>query len=87
MYSPYNENFCKLCPFKGTVAKPVRIFDSTDMCYVDCQRDNEAAKEHFIHTLKDEEFLWLHQVSELGQCIYDYNAYGWTLDQTGLCKK
>lgn len=87
MYVPYNEKFCRLCPFKGKVTEEVPIFRSNGMSYAECLRDNEDAKEHFIHTLKDENFLWLRQVAGLEQCIYDFNAYGWTFNRTEFLKK
>ena len=87
MYSPHNEKFCRLCSFKGTISEAVQIFDGHSMSYIDCQRDNEDAKEQYMRTLEDDNFLWLRQVTELEHCIFDINAYGWTFNKTGVIKK
>ena len=72
MQVPYIERICKLCPLKGIVSEPVHFGDYGQMRYVDCQRDNEGAKEHYIHTLKDENDLWLRQIGSFEHCIYAY---------------
>jgi len=87
MHAPYNERFCMHCHFKGKVTDQIPIFKSNGMRYVECLRDNEDAKEHFMKTLKDENFLWLRQVAEFERCIYDFNSYGWTFSKTGFIEK
>lgn len=72
MKVPYIEKNCKGCPFNnGSISEPVKISDSF-IRYIDCQRDNEAAKEHYMRTLNDENLLWLRQVANLEHCIYAY---------------
>jgi hypothetical protein len=74
MYDIYKEEICKHCPFAGPVSEPVQVADAS-IKYVECQRDNEDAKEHFILSHRDENFLWLRQIAELEHCIYNANAY------------
>jgi len=68
MYSPYNEKLCKQCPFTG------KVFESnigtSNIKFIDCQRDNKDAQEHFIRTNNNESLkLWIRQ-TEFLHCLY-----------------
>ena len=72
MKVPYIEKICKLCPFKGTISEPNNLEGFGSIRYIDCQRDNEDVKDHFLHTLKDKNDLWLRQTGTFDHCIYSY---------------
>jgi len=75
MYNPFNEKICNQCPFKGKVFE-VHIGTSV-IKYIDCQRDNKDAQEHFIHTNDKESLsLWLQQAKFL-HCLYAYDGIKW----------
>jgi len=68
MYNPYDERICKQCPFTGKVFETK--VGTSGIKYIDCQRDNKDAQEHFIHTNKDDSLsLWIRQ-SEFLHCLY-----------------
>ncbi|MDR2921814.1 MAG: hypothetical protein LBU85_00545 [Treponema sp.] len=75
MKLPYNEAICRLCPFNdkkdGTVTEPVQLGKFGAIRYINCLRDNEGAKEHFCHTLKDDNYLWLSQTVNFEKCLFD----------------
>jgi hypothetical protein len=61
---------CVQCFFKGTLSEPVKI-DGVPIKYIDCLRDNEDAKKHFLHTLNEEDaLLWARQDVEFLHCLY-----------------
>jgi hypothetical protein len=72
MYTPYNETICKQCPFTGKVFETnVGTFG---IKYIDCQRDNKDAQEHFIHTNKNESLLlWVRQANFL-HCLFSFEG-------------
>ena len=64
------KEICEHCPLKGNVSKPIKIF-GVEITYIDCQRDNDDAKERFLHTLKEEDALmWARKEVQLLHCIY-----------------
>jgi len=68
MYNPYNEMICKQCPFAGKVFE--KNTGTFNIKYIDCQRDNTDAQEHFKRTNSNESFLlWINQTHFL-HCIY-----------------
>jgi hypothetical protein len=70
MYTPYIEERCKQCPFAGAVTKPIL---GLNLRYIDCQRDNEDAKERWINSNKDEDLLLhIRQRGEFLHCMYFY---------------
>jgi hypothetical protein len=72
MYTPYNETICKRCPFKGKVFKTK--FGLFGIKYIDCQRDNKDAQEHFKKTNKNESLLlWISQTNFL-HCLFSYEG-------------
>jgi hypothetical protein len=72
MFTPYNER-CKGCPFEGEVTRPVFKSKLTNLRYIDCQRDNEDAKERWKNSGKSEDLdAWTRQSEEFQHCIYYY---------------
>ena len=68
MYSPYNEKICKNCPFAGKTHKTKAGI--SDVQFIDCQRDNKDAQEHFMQTSNNESLLlWIRQ-SKFLNCLY-----------------
>jgi hypothetical protein len=68
MYNPYDDRICKGCPFAGK-AFETKV-GTVSIKYVDCQRDNKEAQEHFNRTNKDESLsLWIRQTGFL-HCLY-----------------
>lgn len=68
MYNPYNEKICKQCPFAGNIHQTK--IGTLEVKYIDCQRDNKDAQEHFIQTNKEESLLlWVRQ-SKFLHCLY-----------------
>jgi len=68
MYNPYDERICKGCPFAGKVFEPK--VGTIGIKFIDCQRDNNDAQDHFIRTNKDESLLlWIRQ-TEFLHCLY-----------------
>ena len=61
---------CEQCILKGHISEPVRI-SGVEIRYIDCQRDNENAKKHFLRTLdREDAFLWVLQSINLLHCLY-----------------
>ena len=72
MYSPYNER-CKGCPFAGKISGPIKGSNFHDLRFIECLRDNDAAKEKFKCTGKTEDLeLWNSQEGNFQHCIYYY---------------
>ena len=69
MHNPYNEKYCRICPFKGETYTVNDGSVADGMIYIDCQRDNEDAKKRFDQMLKDENDVWLRQEAEFMHCI------------------
>jgi len=67
----YKEKLCRspTCPFVGRVFEPVLIAE-TEIRYIDCQRDNEDVKKHFLHTLKNDNNKWSRQEVNFGLCLF-----------------
>jgi hypothetical protein len=55
---------CKNCHLAG------KEFESDGIKFIDCQRDNEASKEHFRKTLKDDNNETIRQEIDLLKCLY-----------------
>jgi len=72
MYSPYNEK-CKGCPFAGKISRPIEGSNLHGLRFIECLRDNDAAKESFKHTGKKEDLeLWSNQDGNFLHCLYYY---------------
>jgi len=72
MYSPYNEK-CKGCPFAGKISNPINSGNLHGLSFIECLRDNDAAKERFKLTGKMEDLqLWNNQEGKFLHCIYYY---------------
>ncbi|GHU98802.1 hypothetical protein FACS189483_07290 [Spirochaetia bacterium] len=65
----YREKYCPQCAFKGSVFN--LEISGIPIKHIDCQRDNEGAKDHFRRTRKDENYEWARQEVEFLHCIYD----------------
>jgi hypothetical protein len=67
--TPYREQYCPNCPFKGIVSESTI---GTGIRYIDCQRDNEDTKENFKRTSSIKEmFTWVDQDFNFKNCLYD----------------
>jgi len=72
MYCPYNDR-CKGCAFAGKISNPVNSGNLHNLRFIECLRDNDAAKEKFKHTGKEEDLqLWINQEGNFLHCIYYY---------------
>jgi len=72
MYSPYNQK-CKGCPFKGKKSKPIKYGNLRGLSFIECLRDNDAAKEKFKHSGKKEDLLlWNSQEGTFLHCLFFY---------------
>ena len=70
MEYPYDEKYCRICPFKkGEAYEPNTGFDG--LSYIDCQRDNEDARDRFSQTLDEKDaLLWSQQCGNFEQCLF-----------------
>jgi len=72
MYSPYNEK-CSGCSFKGKISDPIKSGYLQGLRFIECLRDNDAAKEKFKQSGKEEDLqLWSSQEGKLQHCLYFY---------------
>jgi len=72
MYELYNEK-CKGCPFEGKVSEPIKIGTLQGLRFIECLRDNDAAKEKFKQSGKEEDLqLWSSQEGNFLHCLYYY---------------
>ena len=70
MYVIYNEKICRNCIFNNKqISEPTLIMD-TEVRYINCQRDNEGAKEYFLRTLKNDNDLWCRQTVNFEHCLF-----------------
>jgi len=75
----YKEEICRssLCPFAGIISEPVLIAGIA-IKYIDCQRDNEGAKDYYLRTLKDNDDQWCRQEVNFQHCLFSFdNTKSW----------
>jgi len=70
MHVVYNEKICKNCPFNNKQISEPTLLMGIEVKYINCQRDNEDSKNHFLHTQKDDNYQWLRQVVNFEHCLF-----------------